>query len=50
MTVTVRSQPVGSNMPSAYSTIMPATAARYGVTGDQKMSVEKKLSNPRINI
>ena len=30
--------------------IMPATAARYGVTGDQKMSVEKKLSDPRLNI
>lgn len=30
--------------------IMPATAARYGVTGDQKTSVEKKLSDPRINI
>jgi len=30
--------------------IMPATAARYGITGDQKMSVEKKLSDPRINI
>lgn len=30
--------------------VMPATAARYGVAGDKKTSVEKKLSDPRINI
>ena len=30
--------------------IMPATAARYGVAADKKTSVEKKLSDPRINI
>lgn len=30
--------------------IMPATAARYGVAGDRKTSVEKKLSDPGINI
>jgi soluble lytic murein transglycosylase-like protein len=30
--------------------IMPATAARYGVTGDAKMPVGKKLADPRTNI
>jgi hypothetical protein len=30
--------------------VMPATAARYGVAGDKKTSVEKKLSDPRTNI
>ncbi len=30
--------------------VMPATAARYGVTGDKKMSIEKKLADPGINI
>jgi soluble lytic murein transglycosylase-like protein len=30
--------------------VMPATAERYGVTGDKKTSVEKKLSDPGINI
>lgn len=30
--------------------IMPATAARYGVAGDKKMTVEKRLSDPGINI
>lgn len=30
--------------------IMPATAARYGVAGDKKRSVENKLSDPGINI
>ena len=30
--------------------IMPATAQRYGVVGDQRTSVEKKLADPRTNI
>ncbi len=30
--------------------IMPATARRYGVEGDRKMALEKKLTDPRINI
>lgn len=30
--------------------VMPATAARYGVAGDKKTPVEKKLSDPGINI
>ncbi len=30
--------------------IMPATAERYGVTGDAKVPVQKKLSDPRVNI
>lgn len=30
--------------------LMPATAARYGVAGDKKTSLEKKLSDPGINI
>lgn len=30
--------------------IMPATAHRYGVTGDKKTPVEKKLTDPRTNI
>lgn len=30
--------------------IMPATAARYGVTGDKRTSIEKKLADPGINI
>ena len=30
--------------------VMPATAQRYGVTGDKKTSLEKKLTDPRINI
>jgi hypothetical protein len=30
--------------------IMPATAERYGVTGDQRIPVEKKLADPKINI
>ncbi len=30
--------------------LMPATAARYGVAGDKKTSVEAKLADPRINI
>ncbi len=30
--------------------VMPATAQRYGVTGDRKLSVERKLSDPRTNI
>lgn len=30
--------------------IMPATAERYGVTGDKKTPVEKKLADPRTNI
>jgi hypothetical protein len=30
--------------------LMPATAQRYGVLGDQKTPVEKKLTDPRINI
>lgn len=30
--------------------IMPATAQRYGVTGDRKTPIEKKLFDPKINI
>jgi hypothetical protein len=30
--------------------VMPATAERYGVTGDGKMPVEKKLADPGTNI
>ncbi len=30
--------------------VMPATAQRYGVTGDAKTSTAKKLADPRINI
>ena len=30
--------------------IMPATARRYGVEGDRKMALEKKLTDPKINI
>ncbi|AMO95877.1 transglycosylase SLT domain protein [Collimonas fungivorans] len=30
--------------------IMPATAERYGLTGDSKKPVEKKLTDPRTNI
>lgn len=30
--------------------IMPATAERYGITGDRKTPVEKKLTDPKINI
>jgi hypothetical protein len=30
--------------------IMPATAQRYGVTGDKKFPVEKKLTDPRTNV
>ncbi|MEO8120332.1 MAG: lytic transglycosylase domain-containing protein [Rhodoferax sp.] len=30
--------------------VMPATAARYGVTGDKKTSIEKKLADPGTNI
>lgn len=30
--------------------IMPATARRYGVEGDRKTALEKKLTDPRINI
>ena len=30
--------------------VMPATAERYGVTGDSKTQVGKKLTDPRINI
>lgn len=30
--------------------VMPATAQRYGVTGDPKMPVEKKLADPGTNI
>lgn len=30
--------------------IMPATAERYGVTGDRKSPLEKKLTDPRTNI
>lgn len=30
--------------------VMPATAARYGVTGDARMPVERKLTDPRTNI
>ncbi len=30
--------------------VMPATAERYGVSADRKMTVEKKLADPKINI
>ena len=30
--------------------IMPATARRYGVDGDRKMAIEKKLTDPKLNI
>jgi len=30
--------------------VMPATAERYGVTGDKKMALAKKLADPRTNI
>ncbi|HVZ46331.1 MAG TPA: lytic transglycosylase domain-containing protein [Ramlibacter sp.] len=30
--------------------VMPATAERYGITADRKLSVQKKLTDPRINI
>ncbi|MDP3650956.1 MAG: transglycosylase SLT domain-containing protein [Rhodoferax sp.] len=30
--------------------LMPATAARYGVAGDQKASLETKLKDPKTNI
>lgn len=30
--------------------VMPATAARYGVAGDKKTSIEKKLADPGTNI
>lgn len=30
--------------------IMPATAERYGITGDRRTPVAKKLADPRINI
>jgi soluble lytic murein transglycosylase-like protein len=30
--------------------VIPATAARYGVTGDRKTPIEKKLFDPRTNI
>jgi soluble lytic murein transglycosylase-like protein len=30
--------------------LMPATAERYGVTGDKKTPLEKKLTDPRTNI
>ncbi len=30
--------------------IMPGTARRYGVESDKKMALEKKLTDPRINI
>ena len=30
--------------------IMPATARRYGVDGDRKMAIERKLVDPKINI
>ncbi len=30
--------------------IMPATARRYGVEGDRKHALEKKLTDPKINI
>lgn len=30
--------------------IMPATAERYGVTGDNRLPVEKKLTDPRVNV
>lgn len=30
--------------------IMPATAERYGVSGDAKTSIQKKLTDPKINV
>jgi len=30
--------------------VMPATAQRYGVTADRKLSVERKLHDPSVNI
>ncbi len=30
--------------------VMPATAERYGVAGDKKMPIEKKLADPKTNI
>jgi len=30
--------------------VMPATAERYGVTGDKAMAVDRKLADPRTNI
>ena len=30
--------------------VLPATAQRYGVAGDRKMSLERKLTDPRTNI
>jgi len=30
--------------------LLPATAQRYGVSGDSKVPVEKKLTDPRINV
>jgi hypothetical protein len=30
--------------------VMPATAERYGVSGDKKMALAKKLADPRTNI
>jgi soluble lytic murein transglycosylase-like protein len=30
--------------------LMPATAARYGVTGDARLPLERKLADPRINV
>jgi soluble lytic murein transglycosylase-like protein len=30
--------------------VMPATAERYGLTGDRKLPVEKKLTDPRTNV
>ena len=30
--------------------IMPATARRYGVEGDRRVALEKKLTDPKINI
>ncbi|HXD39529.1 MAG TPA: lytic transglycosylase domain-containing protein [Ramlibacter sp.] len=30
--------------------VMPATAERYGVTGDRKMALARKLADPRTNI
>ena len=30
--------------------IMPATAERYGVTGDSKISIQQKLTDPKTNV
>jgi soluble lytic murein transglycosylase-like protein len=30
--------------------VMPATAQRYGVSADQRATIEKKLFDPRINV